>query len=157
MKLNVETDLAIALLDIAPRLLSRLHAELSLDMETTNDSTWREVMELRATPGQLTLLRALVERRRCTMQELAEHLGVAPSTATAMVKRLVAQGHVERTRDESDWRNVWVKATPAGERAFTVFHSARLNSLRQRLRFLSEEERAFIQSALPALYHLIEE
>ncbi len=157
MKTSLEADLASALLDIAPRLLSRLHADLPLDTGETNDPIWREVMELRATPGQLTLLRTLVEHRRCTMQELAEHLAVAPSTATAMVKRLVALGYVERSRDENDWRAVWVRATPAGERAYTVFHTARLNFLRQRLASLDDEERMHIQAALPALNHLTEE
>lgn len=157
MNVDVETDLAMALLDIAPRLLSRLRADLPLDTEATNDPTWRAVPSPRATPGQLTLLRTLVEHRRCTMQELAEHLAVAPSTATAMVKRLVVLGYVERSRDENDWRAVWVQATPAGERAYTVFHTARLNSLRQRLASLDDEERMHIQAALPALYHLTEE
>src|ERR1700686_5165587 len=104
-----ETVLATALIDIIPKLLRRLRADLPADDVSPADPAWREVVELRATPGQLTLLDTLVERGRCAMQELAEELAVAPSTATAMVKRLVAQGYIERSHDDEDWRTVWVK------------------------------------------------
>lgn len=155
--IDIGTDLASALLDIAPRLLRRVRADLPLEEDAVSDPTLREVAELRATPGQLTLLGTLVERERCTMQELAEQLTVAPSTATAMVKRLVAQGYIERSRDETDWRSVWVKPTQAGRRAVEVFQSTQLNTLQKRLARLNEAERASIRAALPALYHLIKE
>ena len=90
------------------------------------------------------------------MQELAEHLAVAPSTATAMVKRLLMQGYVERGRDDTDWRTVWVKPTEAGHLAVTVFHRARLASLAGRLERLSADEWASLVAALPALQHLVE-
>jgi MarR family transcriptional regulator, organic hydroperoxide resistance regulator len=150
-------DLATTLLDITPRLLRRLRADVPLDETTMGTGPgWREVAELRATPGQLSLLRILVEHERCTMQELAEHLAVAPSTVTAMVKRLLTQGYIERGHDDVNWRTVWVKATEAGSLAVSVFHQARLASLRRRLEQLSDYERAAIMAALPALQHLVE-
>ena len=151
-----DTSMAMALLDIVPKLLRRLGADVPLDGDAPQAGPgWREVTELRATPGQLTLLGILVEHGHCTMQELAEHLAVAPSTATAMVKRLLAQGYVERGHDNTNWRMVWVKPTEAGRLAVSVYHRARLASLQQRLERLSEDERASIMAALPALYHLI--
>ena len=152
--------LAGALLNIMPKLLRRVGADVPLDKEPTEtgeaDPHWHAVSELRATPGQLTLLHVLVEHQRCTMQELAEHLAVAPSTATAMIKRLLAQGYVERSRDDIDWRTVWVKATERGVQAVTVFDSARQASLSHRLEKLSEEERKSLMAALPALRHLVD-
>src|SRR5579859_3008829 len=150
------TELATALIDITPKLLRRLRADMPAEGLSPADPAWREVVELRATPGQLTLLYTLVERERCTMQELAEELAVAPSTATAMVKRLVAQGYIERSRDGADWRTVWVQPTEAGKLAVDVYQQARLRSLHCRLKYLNDEERASILAALPALYHLIE-
>jgi DNA-binding MarR family transcriptional regulator len=153
------TRLAEALLKIVPRLLRRLNADMPLESEaggTECAQGWRNVAELRATPGQLSLLEILVEHGRCTMQELAEHLAVTPPTATAMVKRLLAQGYVERAHDEADWRTVWVKPTETGRQAVTVFLRARLALLQSRLEHLSDEERASIIAALPALRHLIE-
>lgn len=151
-----ETELTTALLDITPKLVRRLRPDMPPSDESAADPTWHEVVALRATPGQLTLLYTLVERERCTMQELAEELAVAPSTATAMVKRLVAQGYIERSRDDADWRTVWVQPTEAGKLAVDVYQQARLRSLHCRLKYLNDEERASIQAALPALYHLIE-
>jgi len=152
-----QVDLAEKLLDIAPKLLRRLRADLPLDASSEAGPVWRDVIELRATPGQLTLLRVLVEHERCTMQELAEHLAVAPSTATAMVKRLLVQGYVERNHDDVNWRTVWVKPTESGRRAIHVFQQAHLNSLKNRLDRLSEAERTAILAALPAIQHLVEE
>jgi DNA-binding MarR family transcriptional regulator len=150
-------DLAAALLTIVPGLLRRVGADIPLNGEVLDENPHlREVSELRATPGQLSLLQVLIEHERCTMQELAECLAVAPSTATAMVKRLLAQGYVERSRDDEDWRTVWVRATERGCRAVTVFNQARLASLQCRLKRLSQEERQWIMAALPALRHLIE-
>lgn len=151
------TTLARALLEVIPVLIRRIHSDVPLEcgpIETTLGL--REVSELRATPGQLALLRVLIERGHCTMQELAVHLAVAPSTATAMVKRLLVQGYVERSRDEIDWRTVWVKATERGRQVFAVFDQARLVSLSKRLAYLSQEELDIIIAALPALHHIIE-
>lgn len=155
--LQNDTDLAIALLEIIPGLLRRLRADVPLDDKSADRAPgWREVTALRATPGQLTLLHILVEHERCTMQELAEHLAVAPSTATAMVKRLLAEGYLERGHDSTNWRTVWVKPTEAGRLAVSVYQQARLASLQHRLRHLSDDERASILAALPALRQLIE-
>jgi DNA-binding MarR family transcriptional regulator len=55
------------------------------------------------------------------MQELADQLDVAPPTVTAMVKRLLTQGFVERIRDEQDWRVVQVLPTERGQRAVSLF------------------------------------
>jgi DNA-binding MarR family transcriptional regulator len=152
-----QVDLAQALLDITPKLLRRLRADLPLDASSGAEPEWRNVVELRATPGQLTLLSILVEHERCTMQELAEHLAVAPSTATAMIKRLLAQGYVERSHDDVNWRTVWVKPTESGRLSLHVFHQARLNSLNHLLDRLTKAEYAGILAALPALRHLVEE
>ena len=152
-----KVDLAEALLDIVPKLLRRLRADIPLDEASEVGPEWGNVVELRATPGQLTLMGILVEHERCTMQELAENLAVAPSTTTAMVKRLLAQGYVERSHDEVNWRTVWVKPTESGRQAVSAFHRARLHSLKFRIDRLTNTERVNIMAALPALQHLVEE
>ena len=150
-----KVDLAEALLDIAPKLLRRLRADIPLDEASEVDPEWRHVVELRATPGQLSLLQVLVEHKRCTMLEIAEYLAVAPSTATAMVKRLLAQGYIDRSHDNVNWRTVWVTPTELGRQAVTVFQHARLISLKSRLERLSEADRLSILAALPALQLLV--
>jgi DNA-binding MarR family transcriptional regulator len=116
----------------------------------------RVVSELRATPGQLSLLRILVDYERCTMLQIADLLAVTPSTTTAMVKRLVASGYVERSRSDDDWRTVWIHATERGRQAVSFYDAIRLASLQHRLEKLSDEERVNLFAALPALGHLIE-
>jgi len=151
------TVLARALLEVVPVLIRRIHGDVPLECGPAEKNPGlREVSELRATPGQLALLRVLIDHGRCTMQELAEHLAVAPSTATAMVKRLLAQGYIDRNRDEIDWRAVWVKPTERGCQVFAVFDQARLASLSNRLEYLSQEERDTIIAAVPVLRRLIE-
>jgi len=150
-----KVDLAEALLDIAPKLLRRLRADIPLDETSEVDPEWRHVVELRATPGQLSLLQVLVEHKRCTMLEIAEYLAVAPSTATAMVKRLLAQGYIDRSHDNVNWRTVWVTPTELGRQAVAVFQQARLISLKSRLERLSEADRLSILAALPALQLLV--
>ena len=152
-----QVDIARSLLNIAPKLVRRLNADVSLNSTALEGSgDLQAISELRATPGQLTLLRVLAEHKQCSMQELADHLTVTPSTVTAMVKRLLASDYIERSRDDVDWRTVWVKLTPHGEQVITTFDNARLASLHARLAQLSENERERIESALPALRHLIE-
>ena len=152
-----QLDLARSLLDITPRLLRRLNADVPLDNGATeNSGDLQAISELRATPGQLTLLRILVEYKQCSMQELAEHLAVTPSTATAMVKRLLANGYIERSRDDVDWRTVWVKPTPRGLQVVATYDTVQLASLHRRLARLSDEELTQLSHAIPALRHLIE-
>src|SRR5258708_34419408 len=102
-----EVHIASELLDLIPRLLGRIRADIPRDTDDIAPE-WRDILELRATKGQLKLLRVLMTRQRCTMQELADQLDVAPPTVTAMVKRLLTRGFVERVRDEQDCRAVRV-------------------------------------------------
>ncbi|GIX47181.1 MAG: hypothetical protein KatS3mg131_1392 [Candidatus Tectimicrobiota bacterium] len=59
-------------------------------------------------------LRVLGERGECRMRELAAACGVALSTATGLVDRLVAKGLVQRRHGESDRRLVLVRLTGRG-------------------------------------------
>ncbi len=152
-----ETNIADELLDLLPRLLQRIRADLPRNTEAEEgEPEWRDISELRATTGQVRLLRILIASQRCTMQRLAEQLDVAPPTVTAMVKRLLSQGFVERLRDEEDWRMVWISPTERGQRAVAMYDQLRRASLQRRLAHLTEEEQSRLCLALPVLRHLIE-
>ena len=148
-------DIADELLDLIPRLLGRIRADIPRDTDDIAPE-WRDILELRATRGQLKLLRVLMTRQRCTMQELADQLDVAPPTVTAMIKRLLTQGFVERLRDEQDWRVVRVLPTERGQRAVTLYDQFRRANLQRRLAHLNQEELAHLRTALPILRHIIE-
>src|SRR2546425_8128324 len=143
-------EIADELLDLIPSLLRRIRADIPRDTDDIAPE-WRDILELRATRGQLKLLRVLMTRQRCTMQELADQLDVAPPTVTAMIKRLLAQGFVERVRDEQDWRVVWVLPTERGQRAVTLYDQYRRTNLQRRLAHLNQDELAHLRAALPVL------
>lgn len=152
-----ELNIADELLDLLPELLRQLRVDLPAEGSPGQESPeWRDISELRATNGQVRLLRILSTRQRCTMQELAEHLGVAAPTVTAMVKRLLAQGFVERVRDELDWRVVWISPTERGMNAFRAYDQLRRENLRRRLALLQADELVQLRAALPVLRRLIE-
>lgn len=57
------------------------------------------------------LLRAGERGEQVNSTELAAHLGITSASTTAVVKRLVASGHVERHADPADGRGVLLTAT----------------------------------------------
>ncbi len=148
-------DIADELLDLIPRLLGRIRADIPRDTDDIAPE-WRDILELRTTKGQIKLLRILISRQRCTMQELADQLDVAPPTVTVMVKRLLTQGFVERVRDEQDWRVVWVLPTERGQRAVSLYEEFWRANLQRLLACLSGEELAQLRVALPIFRHLSE-
>src|SRR5437764_5097844 len=152
-----ELNIADELLDLIPSLLRRIRADIPREAASEDIAPeWRDITELRATTGQIRLLRILMTHQRCTMQELADQLDVAPPTVTAMIKRLLTQGFVERLRDEQDWRVVRVLPTERGQRAVTLYDQFRRANLQRRLAHLNQEELAHLRTALPILRHIIE-
>ncbi|TMB82903.1 MAG: MarR family transcriptional regulator [Chloroflexi bacterium] len=152
-----EADIADDLLDLIPRLLREIRADIPREASAEQViPELHDISELRATTGQIRLLRIVITHQRCTMQELAEQLDVAAPTVTAMVKRLLSQGFVERLRDEQDWRVVRVLPTERGQRALTLYDQFRRANLRRRLAQLSQEELALLRLALPVLHHIVE-
>src|SRR5438477_161136 len=89
-----ESDIADDLLDLIPRLLREIRADIPREANTEQViPELRDISELRATTGQIRLLRIVITHQRCTMPELAEQLDVAAPTVTAMVKMLCTLLH----------------------------------------------------------------
>ncbi len=152
-----ELNIADELLDLIPSLLRRIRADIPREADSEDIAPeWHDISELRATTGQIRLLRILMSHQSCTMQELADQLDVAPPTVTAMVKRLLTQEFVERIRDEEDWRVVRVLPTERGRRAVSLYDQFRRANLQRRLAHLNEEELAQLGAALPVLRRIIE-
>ncbi len=74
----------------------------------------RSLDDIGVTPAQFRTLVVLSTRGDSRMVELAERLGVGPSTALRSVDRLEASGLVERTPAERDRREVVVGLTGKG-------------------------------------------
>ena len=81
-------------------------------------------------------LKGLPASKRPTIGELAERLQIQHHSAVELVNRLVAAGHIRRTRAGEDRREVLLSLTPKGERV---------------LRQLSLHHRTELRAAGPAL------
>lgn len=73
--------------------------------------------EARVSAHQGRVLAFLDEEDPAMVGELAEHLGVTPSTMSLTLRRLEAAGHVRRERDPADGRVMNVRLTASGARA----------------------------------------
>ncbi|WP_240414279.1 MarR family winged helix-turn-helix transcriptional regulator [Paenibacillus periandrae] len=87
--------------------LDRMEELILMGMHRTNK--WGS---LTFSKQQYLLLITLDNKKRATVSNLADELNLSPSATTLAINRLVRDGHVARTRDETDRRVVWVELTP---------------------------------------------
>jgi DNA-binding MarR family transcriptional regulator len=91
--------------------------------------------------GEAAFLRLLHTEGTSTMTEVSSQLGMALSTATGLVDRLVERRFVERSRPEKDRRTVQVSLTSRGRRAYEALQSDRVRLGVALLERLSAQER----------------
>ncbi|WP_338028227.1 MarR family winged helix-turn-helix transcriptional regulator [Actinomadura graeca] len=102
------------------------------------------------TSQQLSVLGSLEHGPR-RMTELAAEHGVRLPTMTAQINRLERDGLVERGRDGADARVVTARLTAAGRGQLAAGRARRIDFLAGRFAVLTDEERAAVAAALPAL------
>ena len=116
---------------------------------------------LRAGVRSRRSLTALLTLRRLDLEgpqrvgDLAAAERVAQPTMTVMVRRLEAEGLVERTTDPEDARAVKVALTDAGRSELAAVRAARAALLRRRIEALPPDAQAVLAAALPVLEDLI--
>ncbi|MCU1244923.1 MAG: MarR family transcriptional regulator [Acidobacteria bacterium] len=76
--------------------------------------------------SEAALLRLLTEGEASTMSDVSTALGLALSSSTGLVDRMVERQLVERSRPEADRRTVLVRLTPAGRKAHEQFVAERV-------------------------------
>jgi DNA-binding MarR family transcriptional regulator len=91
--------------------------------------------------SETAVLRLLADHGPATMSDISTRLGIAFSSATGVVDRLVERGLVERTRPEEDRRTVRVALTRRGHRAHDAFMADRIAFSREILAALDPGER----------------
>lgn len=102
------------------------------------------VVQLRA----LTVLSLL--EGEANLGRLADGMGVAVSTASRLVDRLVRAGFVDRRPSSRSRREVSLALTPAGQELLDRYDGLRLQSLRTALDELPEGARSDVARALAA-------
>lgn len=105
--------------------------------------------------GQIRMLRTLQIHGPMTMQQLANHLDVAPPTVTAMTKRLREQAFVDRVRDSSDSRVYWIELSDRGEHVITAFHAKRVDAMQRRIAQFDAGDQAEIRRAVAVLTRVL--
>jgi DNA-binding MarR family transcriptional regulator len=88
--------------------------------------------------------------------ELAASEAIAQPSVTTLVGRLERDGLVRRAPDPEDARAVLVHLTDAGRERLAAMRAGLAAVVEERLRALTADERALLESALPALDKLIQ-
>lgn len=100
---------------------------------------------------QFRTLVLLEQHDTMTAAQLAESLGVVPSTATRMCDRLVAKKLVRRAVDPDDRRRLALTLSPAGHRLIAESTARRKQQIAKLLRSVPVADRARLAEALGLL------
>lgn len=119
--------------------------EMAQELMGCFDQLVREFLVTNATgsysASEKSLLRMLGERGASNMSDISAHLGLALSSTTGIVDRLVERRVVERARSESDRRTVRVMLTTRGKKAVEGFNADRIRLGRAMLERLEPAQR----------------
>jgi DNA-binding MarR family transcriptional regulator len=102
-------------------------------------------------PHDARALRVIGHHGPTRLGVVAEHLRIAPRSATDVVDRLEARGLVDRAPDPADRRAMTVSLTPRGETVLADVDAARREGADEFFGALTERERADLAAVLARL------
>ncbi|MHB1930855.1 MAG: MarR family winged helix-turn-helix transcriptional regulator [Acidimicrobiales bacterium] len=108
------------------------------------------------TPGELSVLGAVVRDGPIRPSELARCEGINPTTLSRLLGRLVEDGALCRHDDPADGRGALVSVTARGRRLHQQLRAARARALCGHVARLPTPQQRAISAAIPALEALIE-
>jgi DNA-binding MarR family transcriptional regulator len=103
------------------------------------------------TPTQLAALSTVERQGPLRLGDLAAAEGIAPSTLTRLVAVLEELGYVQRCADPKDARASTLAITELGHETLERLRAEGTALLTQSLLLLTEEQRAALAAAVPAL------
>jgi DNA-binding MarR family transcriptional regulator len=122
-------------------LLALARGMIGLSTRAADELGQVSVVQLRA----LTMLRQL---QPASLVQLAEGIGVTPSTTSRLVDRLVAAGFVERRTSPESRRQIELRLSPEGEATLDRYDALRLSGMAEALEQLPEGRREVVLDAL---------
>ncbi|MET8866594.1 MarR family transcriptional regulator [Nonomuraea sp. NPDC004580] len=132
-------DAVRALMLVMPRLIGR--AKRTPPPE--------ELRSLDLAPRHLSLLSMLLLDGPLTVSQLAEKLGVAPTTVSLIVSELSRKGVLERREDDADRRRRIIDISQASRPAISQWLSPGARAWRRALAPLTDEQRrVFVDTLL---------
>lgn len=131
---NQSISLTLGMLKDEVTLLMEFYPKIYLACHTKhiNDPGKR----IRLTAHQGSILDHLNDTDPVSLQELALHMGVTPSTMSITVERLVKLGYVSREKDKKDSRKIKLILTAQGtkiKRSKSVLDANRVTEVLERL------------------------
>jgi DNA-binding MarR family transcriptional regulator len=115
----------------------------------------REIHSLGVTGGQVSILAAIKHEPGITASAVAERERVSAPAMSNHVARLEKANLIARTREGVDRRRVGLTLTAEGEKVLRSVRQKRTAWLAARLDRLTNDERAQIEAAIPALEKLL--
>jgi DNA-binding MarR family transcriptional regulator len=107
------------------------------------------------TYNQYKTLLTIADRRECSLGDLARELGVAMSSASQMVDRLVGEGLVKRNLDEANRRQVIIRLTDNGEDLIAKLRQGIIDGYRRVLAKMSDEEQEELVGSFETIARLL--
>jgi len=92
----------------------------------------------------------------CTLNSLSRDLGVATSSGSQMVDRLVTMGLVQRSPGSEDRRQIILETTPAGEALLEQIKDGILQRYRELFKHLGSAEQANLAGAIHTIVRILE-
>ena len=115
--------------------------------ELFNSLLERELRSVRLRPNEFAFVSVVGVQGPLTPSELAEFLGMAPTTVSAWIRRTTARGWVRRRPNPDDGRSYLVELTAAGRRVA----EAGIAPLQRALREVAEHLERPMSDVLEAL------
>ncbi|WP_405619648.1 MarR family transcriptional regulator [Streptomyces sp. NBC_01511] len=101
--------------------------------------------------AQIELLRLVAARPGIRVSDAAKELYLAGNSVSTLVNQLSRAGYLRRESDPADRRSVLLLPTGAATARLADWEARRSTLVREQVARLTEEERATLAAALPAL------
>lgn len=121
------------------RIVTNLFDEINDKLMKSSQETLLKIYK-NLTIAEANAINAIGPDEPKTMKQIAETLGVAFSTPTRTIDRLLEKGFVNRTVGEKDRRQLLVELTPKGKELLEDINKENLEIIRKMLKGLSDEE-----------------
>lgn len=140
---TIEQD-AQHLAEIVPRLMSAFH-----NMQRHHENT--ETLTMR----QFQALVLLSVRGEMTVMDLCERLNLAASTGSELVQRMIGQGYIQKSQQQSDKREVGVSLTPAGEEMFKKRKQELVGMFFKMLEMFTDKDRQKLLKSFDTIFEIM--
>ena len=121
------------------RIVTALFDEMNNKLRKTSQETLLKIYK-NLTIAEANAIYAIGPDGPKTMKQIAETLGVAVSTPTRTIDRLLEKEFVNRTVGEKDRRQLLIELNPKGKKLLEDIDKENLEITRKMLKGLSDEE-----------------